>query len=84
MHKRVANRSKSKLGGASFLRRCMYEFETLLSDAVQAFLHCAFRAFLYGKDVGKRTTVNTLYSEVLNLHYMVNLDEKWSKIFTIW
>ena len=29
-------------------------------------------------------TVNTLYSEVLNLHYMVNLDEKWSKIFTIW
>ena len=30
------------------------------------------------------TTVNTLYSEVLNLHYMVNLDEKWSKIFPIW
>ena len=29
-------------------------------------------------------TVNTLYSEVLNLHYMVNLDEKWSKIFAIW
>ena len=29
-------------------------------------------------------TVKTLYSEVLNLHYMVNLDEKWSKIFAIW
>ena len=28
-------------------------------------------------------TVNTPYSEVSNLHYMVNLDEKLSKIFTI-
>ena len=29
-------------------------------------------------------TVNTPYSELSNLHCMVNLDENWSKIFTIW
>ena len=64
------------------MRTVIFRFVPILAPKSKAG-HLSFFNTLIDKGEKEYYTVITLYSEVLNLHYTVNLGEKGSIIFTI-